>query len=142
MRKTLCILVFSLLLVPVPFAYCFSEKGGDCAKCHTLSKEEAALLLKDIFPQPKILAVLPSPVRGVWEVDIESGGRKGLVYMDFSKKHLMTGSVVDIKERKNLTQDRIMELTKVDVSQIPLDDALVMGDKNAKYRLIVFDDPE
>jgi hypothetical protein len=28
------------------------------------------------------------------------------------------------------------------VSQIPLDDAVVIGDRQAKYRVIVFDDPE
>ena len=33
-------------------------------------------------------------------------------------------------------------MTKVDVSKIPLQDALVIGDKNAKNRVIVFSDPE
>jgi thiol:disulfide interchange protein DsbC len=142
MRKSLCILAFSFLMLPMPFAYGFSEKGQDCSKCHTLSKEEAASLLQGLIPNPKVLDVLPSPVKGIWEVDIEGGGKKGLVYIDFSKKHLIPGPVVSIKERKNLSQERMIEITKIDPSQIPLDDALVMGEKDAKHRVIVFDDPE
>jgi hypothetical protein len=30
----------------------------------------------------------------------------------------------------------------VDVSQIPLEDALVMGDPKAKIRIVAFDDPD
>ncbi len=33
-------------------------------------------------------------------------------------------------------------MNKVDVTQIPLDDALVMGDPKARFRAIVFDDPD
>lgn len=142
MGKTLCILVLSLLLLPKPSVYGFSEKGQDCSKCHTLSKEEAESLLQDLIPHPRILEVLPGPVKGVWEVDIEAGGKKGLVYIDFAKKHLISGQVISMKEKKNLSQERMTELTRVDVSQIPLGDALVMGDKDAKYRVIVFDDPD
>ena len=77
-----------------------------------------------------------------WEVFSESGGKKGLFYVDFSKKYLMLGSMVSIKEKKNLTQERFTELNKIDVSQIPLEDALVMGDQKAKIRIIAFDDPD
>ena len=54
----------------------------------------------------------------------------------------MLGSMVSIKEKKNLTQERFTELNKIDVSQIPLEDALVMGDPKAKIRIIAFDDPD
>ncbi len=73
---------------------------------------------------------------------MEQTGRKGLVYIDFSKKHFFSGPLVFIAERKNLTQERLLELIKVDVSQIPLDDALVMGDPKARIRVIVFSDPD
>ena len=142
MRKLLFSVVMALLLLPVSYSYGFSEKGQDCSKCHTLSKDEAATLLKDIGQGVKVLEVLMSPIKGMWEVDIDAGGKKGLVYVDFSKKHLISGSIITIKERTNLTQDRFTELTKVDVSQIPLGDALVMGEKGAKYKVVVFDDPD
>ena len=142
MRKLLFFVVMAFVLLSVSYSYGFSEKGQDCSKCHTLTKEEAATLLKDIGQGAKVLEVLMSPIKGMWEVDIDAGGKKGLVYVDFSKKYLVSGSIISIKERTNLTQDRFTELTKVDVSQIPLDDALVMGEKDAKYKVVVFDDPD
>ena len=142
MRKLLFTAVMALLLLPVSSSYGFSEKGQDCSKCHTLTKDEAATLMKDFGPDMKVLEILMSPVKGMWEVDVEAGGKKGLVYIDFSKKHLVTGAIVSLMDKTNLTQERFAELTKVDVSQIPLDDALVMGEKGAKYKIVVFDDPD
>ncbi len=141
MRKIVFSVVIAVLLLPLSYSYGFSEKGQDCSKCHTLSKEEATALLKDLAPNLTVLDVVMAPVKGVWEVDIETGGKKMPVYVDFSKKYLISGAVVSIKDKKNLSQDRLTELNKVDVSKIPLDDALVMGDKEAKHKIIVFDDP-
>jgi thiol:disulfide interchange protein DsbC len=107
-----------------------------------LGVDEALTLLKNLDPNIKVIAVQPGPVEGLWEVDIEAGNRKGLVYIDSTKKYLISGTIIAIQEKKNLTQERLDEINKIDVSQIPLDDALVMGDKEAKYRVIVFDDPE
>lgn len=132
----------AVLLMPLSRSYGFSEKGNDCSKCHTLKKDEAAGLLKELIPNVNILDIKTMPVKGIWEVDIETGGKKGLLYIDFSKKHLISGSILDVKAKKNLTQERLSEINKVDVSKIPLGDALVMGEKNAKHKVIVFDDPD
>ncbi len=134
-------LVLSWLL-PGAYSYGFEKMGQDCSRCHTLSHQEARDLLKDIWPDVKMLDIRLSPSKGFWELSLESGGKKGLIYVDFSKKYLMMGSIISIKERKNLTQERLSELDKVDVSQIPLDDALVMGNPKAKSRVIVFHDPD
>lgn len=142
MYKILFSILIAFLLFPVPYSYGFSEKGQDCSKCHTLSKDEASTLLKDMAPNLKVLDIKTSPVKGLWEVDIEINNKKGLGYVDFSKKHLIQGAIILIKGKKNLTQERFMELSKVDVSQIPLDDAIVMGDKDASKKVIVFTDPD
>ncbi len=65
-----------------------------------------------------------------------------MIYVDFGKKHFFTGSLISIKERRNLTQERLEELNKVDVAQIPLNDALVLGDQKARIRVISFHDPD
>jgi len=142
MRKLLFSVVMALLLLPASYSYGFSEKGQDCSKCHTLTKDEATTLMKSFGQEVKVLEVLTGPIKGMWEVDVETGGKKGLVYIDFSKKYLVSGSIISIKERTNITQDRFTELTRVEVSQIPLDDALVMGEKDANYKVVVFDDPD
>jgi thiol:disulfide interchange protein DsbC len=124
------------------YSYPFETKGQECSKCHTLNRDEARDLLKNVIPDVVILDVRLSPVKGVWEVNLESRGRKGIVYVDFLKKHFFSGALVSIAERKNLTQEKLVELNKVDVSQIPLEDALVMGDEKARIRVIVFTDPD
>jgi len=134
------LLLFCLL--PMSYSYGFEAKGQECSKCHTLQKDEAKNLLKNIIPDVVILDVRLSPVKGVWEVDIESRGRKAIVYVDFLKKHFFSGALVSIGEKKNLTQERFTELNKVDVSQIPLENALVMGDEKARIRVVVFTDPD
>jgi len=124
-------------------AYAFT-KGADqeCIKCHSLSSDQARDLLKELIPDIKILEIKEGPMKGLWEVDMESGGKKGLFYVDYSKKNIFSGNILDIKTRANYTKESFDRLNKVDFSQIPLDNALVMGSKDAKYKIVVFDDPE
>jgi thiol:disulfide interchange protein DsbC len=129
-------------LLPIGYSYGFETRGQECSKCHTLSSDEATDLLKNIIPNVVILDIRLSPAKGFWEIYVESRGWKGLVYVDFLKKHFFSGSLISIVEKKNLTQERLTELNKIDVSQIPLDDALVMGDQKARIRVIVFTDPD
>lgn len=117
------------------------KAGAKTSEGNVLSKEDALAALKELAPDIKILEVRPGPV-GLWEVDVESGGKKGILYLDSSKRYMIQGSIVDLQAKSNLTQERYNEINKVDISQIPLDDAIVMGDKTAKHRVIVFDDPE
>ena len=123
-------------------AYGFETRGQDCSKCHTLNRDEAQGLLKEIYPDLKVLEINPSPAKSVWEVYLESRGRTGIVYVDFSKKYVFSGSLLSIAEKRNVSQDRVGQLRRFDVSQIPLEDALVMGDEKAPIRIIVFDDPD
>jgi len=142
MRTFFVFLSGVLLLFPISDLHAFATKGQDCTKCHTLKKDEAAALMKKFDQSIKVLAIKVSSVKYLWEISIESNGKKGLIYIDFPKKHLFSGSILDIQSKKNLTQDRLSEINRVNVSQIPLKDALVLGDKKARHKVIVFDDPE
>lgn len=122
-------------------AYAFSEKGS-CKKCHSLTTEEAFNILNEAMPGLKILKIIDAPSKGLWEVDFESQGRKGLVYIDYTKRFIFAGSILDIQKKQNLTEARFSELNRVDISKINLKNALLFGEKNAKYKVIVFDDPD
>lgn len=142
MRKGVLALMLVMLLYPTASTYGFATMGQDCSKCHTLKKEEAEALIKEIIPNPSVTAINQSAAPAVWEVAVEAGGQKGIIYIDYSKKHLFLGSLIDIKEKRNITQERFAELNKVDPAAIPLGDALVMGDKDATHKIIVFSDPD
>ena len=99
-------------------------------------------MLKPFAPDVKILDIKKSPLVGLWEIAIESGAKKNVVYLDYSKKVLILGNLIDTKTKTNYYKESFDSINKIDVSQIPLGNALVMGDKGAKHKIIVFDDPE
>jgi thiol:disulfide interchange protein DsbC len=170
MRRTMgifisCILPLTFLFVVIPFgmkdlsvksdcdnclnplsysqnAFAFGGCEEDCSKCHSLSSDEAKDVLKEIIPDIRVIEVRDAPARGLWEVALKSKGKKRIAYVDFSKENVIIGQIVKIKTKKNLTKERFIELNKIDFSRIPLDDALVMGDRKALNRVVVFDDPD
>ena len=141
MNKILLFLLVVFVMFPAAYAHGFSTKGEDCSKCHTLTKDEATAIVKNLNPGLSVIDIKSSPVKSLWEITVATGAQKVLVYIDFSKQYVITGEVLDIKAKKNLTRDRLTEINKIDISTIPLDDALVMGAANAQYKIIVFDDP-
>ena len=145
MRK-ITSMVFAILALATFLLAQDSNSAGkmdhECLKCHKLSKEEAVKMLSEVIPDANIIEVGASPVKGLWEIALEKNGQKGIVYADFSGHFIVSGGMFDLKTKANLTQERLSSLNKVDVSQIPLDDALVMGKKDAKHRVIVFSDPD
>lgn len=141
MYRIILSLMLIFLLMPA-YSYSFSEKGQDCSKCHKLTTTEAATLLKDIVPNLKVLNIKISPIKGLWELVIENNNKKGIAYVDFTKKHFVSGNIIAIKEKKNLTQERFEDINRVDASKIPLADAIIAGNKDAKHKVIVFTNPD
>lgn len=136
-------LLIALALLATPFsAHAFGGDGCDqpCADCHKLSTDDAKDLLGGMVDQ--VLGVRLGEVPGLFAVDVEKQGKKIPIYIDFSKHYLITGDVFDLRTRQSLTKERFIDLNRVDPSIIPLDDAVVIGDPNAKTKIIVFDDPE
>ncbi|MGB3400720.1 MAG: DsbC family protein [Candidatus Deferrimicrobiaceae bacterium] len=134
--------VFLLLAASSP-SHAFMKEGcggGECADCHSLTREDAAALLSGTVDN--VLKVEPSTVGGLWVVDIVKGGQKWPVYIDFSKKYLISGQIIRIATKENVTESRFQRMNTVDVSTIPLADAIVIGDPKAKRRVIEFSDPD
>ena len=140
------IAMFIIPFLPAPHAISFTGCEEDCQKCHSLSNEEVNLILKKMqAADAKILKTQMSPVRGLWEVSIDHKGQRGLLYIDFSKKYLVTGSIIEVNAAINKTKERIDELNKdkkINPASIPLKDALVLGSNAAAKKAIVFTDPD
>jgi thiol:disulfide interchange protein DsbC len=142
--KLTAIFFLAALLFPFSHAALAFEKAGcgagDCRDCHALSKTEAAALLKDKVSE--VLEVKRSEVPGLWDVEAVHEGRKVPLYLDFSKKYLISGSVIKLASNENLTEKNFVSMNRVDAAKIPLDDAVVVGRPDAEARIIVFSDPE
>jgi thiol:disulfide interchange protein DsbC len=131
-----------MFLVAVTSAHPFTGDGcasGACADCHSLTREEAVKILGSNVDN--VLSVGTSPVNGLWEVDVEKAGQRWPLYVDFSKEYVISGQIIQMSTKKNLTGSRILSMNRVDISQIPLAGAIVVGNKDAKRRIVVFDDP-
>lgn len=114
--------------------------AGTCNDCHSITKEETTLLLGSMVD--KVNSVEFSEVPGMWVAEVEKGDKKLPVYIDFSKKYLVSGNVIRLDDKENLTQQRSAQMNKVDVSRIPLEDALLLGSPSAPKKVVVFTDPE
>jgi thiol:disulfide interchange protein DsbC len=120
----------------------------DCGKCHSLNKDEAhQILVKLNAADAEVVDVKMSPVKGLWEVDVQEKGRKGVVYVGFSKKYIIGGPIFEVDTAANKTQETVEAMNRlpdryVDPSKISLKNAILLGDKNAAHKVIVFTDPE
>jgi thiol:disulfide interchange protein DsbC len=136
--------VAALLLAAEPGrADAFSKDGcasGECRDCHSLTRQEATALLGNLVDN--VLSVEQSPVKGLWVIDVAKNGKVWPVYMDYSKDFVIAGQVVRISTGENYSGERYQKLNRIDVSQIPLDDAIVIGRPEAKHRIVVFDNPD
>jgi len=86
---------------------------------------------------PKIEEVRQSALPGLWEVRIGNEIR----YTDPTGSYLVEGEVIDLRTRKNLTEERLNKINQVDFAALPLKDAVVWKNGNGKRRIAVFADP-
>lgn len=137
------VFVFLLAAASPPGADAFMKEGcggGACADCHSLTREEAGKILGGLVDN--VVSVSESPVGGLWLVEVEKEGKRGPIYLDFSKDFVISGQILQISSMANITGSRTAALARVDPSTIPLAGALVIGKKTAKEKVIVFSDPD
>ncbi|MGA2958977.1 MAG: disulfide isomerase DsbC N-terminal domain-containing protein [Thermodesulfobacteriota bacterium] len=141
-------LAFALFAFNPEGSLAFDKTGCemDCQKCHTITNQDVKEILKNLkAPDAEIVKIEVSPMKGLWEVSIMNKGRPGLLYLDFSKNYVISGSLIEVKTGKNKTMERVtqlMESRRVDFSKIPLGQALVMGDAASPRKVAVFTDPD
>lgn len=88
------------------------------------------------FPGAQIVSVTKTPYSGLFEVYLDGQ----LVYTDTKGQYVFIGDVVDLKNRANLTQQRLSRLQTVNWNTLPLKDALKMVKGKGERKLAVFSD--
>ena len=95
--------------------------------------------LGERIPQmQKIDEVSRTPVPGLFEVRVNG---TDIFYSDAEGNFLIQGSLIDTKQRRNLTEERVEKLSAIAFDSLPLKDAFTIVRGNGKRRLAVFEDP-
>lgn len=108
--------------------------GGDVAKTITAELEKAYA-----EQNLKVQSVNTTPLNGLYEV-VVSGNE--VIYTDAKAQYMIMGELLDIKQRKSITEERKAELNKVDFNTLPLDKAIKEVRGNGKLKVAVFSDPD
>lgn len=88
---------------------------------------------------PVIDSVTPTPMKGLFEVRINGSE---LMYSDANGDFvILQGDLFDTRQRLNLTEARINQLTAIAFADLPLKDAVVTVRGNGSRKVAVFSDP-
>jgi thiol:disulfide interchange protein DsbC len=101
--------------------------------------DEASLkkAIEAAYPKFKVDSVVKTPYAGLYEVFMNGQ----IVYTDEKLSFLIAeGRLVDPKTKKDVTGERLDELTKIDFNSLPLDQAIKVVKGNGSRKLVVFSD--
>ena len=95
--------------------------------------------LAERIPQlQKIDEISKSPMPGLFEIRVNG---TEIFYSDAEGNYLVQGNLIDTRQRRNLTEERVDKLNAISFEALPLKDAFTIVRGNGKRKLAVFEDP-
>lgn len=104
----------------------------------SLASYELKIKLKTMYPDTDIVSVAPSPMSGVFEIVMG----KNIAYTDSNGEKFLTGRMFDMQTQTDLTEPRLAQLNKIDLSMLDKNSAIKTVKGNGKATLYVFSDPD
>ncbi len=86
----------------------------------------------------KIDEVSKTPMNGLYEVRVNDSD---IFYTDAEGNFLLQGQLIDIRAKRNLTEERMEKLSAIDFDTLPFKDAFTVVRGNGKRKMAVFEDP-
>lgn len=86
---------------------------------------------------PKIDEISKTPMSGLYELRMGSD----IMYSDAEGSFLIQGQLIDVRQKRNLTEERLDKLSAVPFEQLPLKNTFSQVRGNGKRKLVVFADP-
>ena len=88
------------------------------------------------FPNAQIQSITKTPYSGLFEVYMDGQ----LVYIDAKAQYVFAGDVIDLKNRRNISQARLNQLQAVKWDSLPFNYALKTVKGKGERKLAVFSD--
>ncbi len=95
-------------------------------------------LLEERVPDLPVQQVRKAPAAGWYEV--LSGDK--LFYVDEKVDYVFVGSIIDARSKRNLTEERYLDLRRVKFDALPFDDAIKIVRGDGSRKVAVFEDPD
>ena len=101
-------------------------------------QDQITKTLAERIPQlQQVDEVKSTPMKGLYEVRVGTD----VFYTNDTGDYLIQGELIDTKAQRNLTEDRINQLTAVNFKDLPLADAIKIVHGKGERKLAVFEDP-
>ena len=95
--------------------------------------------LKERMPQIQpIDEVRRTPMPGLFEVRVDG---TDIYYTDASGYFLLQGQLIDTRNQRNLTEERLQKIMAIDFKSLPFKDAISWVKGNGERKIAVFEDP-
>lgn len=122
--------ILQSLLATAAIAFCTGAMAQDAVIRKNMSER---------VPQLKAIdEINKTGIPGVFE--IRTNGNE-IYYTDAQANYLIEGSLIDLRAKRNLTEDRVTKLTAIKFDELPIKDAFTIVRGNGKRRMAVFEDP-
>ncbi len=95
--------------------------------------------LAERLPQlPAINEVSKTPIPGLFEIRVNDNE---IYYSDAEGNYLIQGHLIDVRQKRNLTEERIDKLLAIDFKSLPFKDAFTVVRGNGARKMAIFSDP-
>ncbi|OTG62654.1 DsbC family protein [Acinetobacter silvestris] len=121
MLKKMAALILSLAMMSSSFA----------------SVETVKAKLMQQYPNVKINDLKTTEMQGLYSGTLDNQ----IVYVDEDVQHIFVGSMIRLKDQRNLTKDLAIQKNSIDFSKLPFNDAIKTVRGNGKRQLAIFSDP-
>lgn len=108
-----------------------------CAMAAQPQDQISKALVERIPQLQQVDEVKPTPMKGLYEVRVGTD----VFYANETGDYLIQGELIDTKAQRNLTEDRINQLTAVDFKDLPFKDAIKIVHGKGERQMAVFEDP-
>lgn len=103
--------------------------------------QEAAIRknIAERVPQLKAIdEISKSVIPGLYEIRVNG---TDIYYSDAQGNYLIQGNIIDVRNRRNLTEERVDKLTAIKFDALPFKDAFTIVRGNGQRKIAVFEDP-
>lgn len=102
-----------------------------------------ALIRKALAPKlgARIEGVRPAEIAGLWEVRVRTDSGIQVLYTDGTGSYVIQGSIHDLRNDRNLTEERLRRLNAIKFESLPLDQAVKIQRGSGRRVLVMFSDP-